>query len=414
MDRARQTAYERAAMAESAGIEEASEAAGRAVAAPMPLFVLGLACFASNISIRAVDPMLPLIAGQFEVSLHQAAWLATAYGILYALSQPILGPLADAFGKSVVIKICLALLAVSFAACALAPSFATFLIARGISGAVAGGIVPVAFALVGDRVAFAGRQVSISRLVIAVITGQMGGAALSGAIAEFAGWRSVFVVTTIVAAAIAATAFSRLKGEDELRRRFSVAAAAGDYAFLLTDRRALIVYGVVFCEGLFMFGVFPFVAPTLLSRGEGGTLVAGLCIASYALGGLIYGLTARQVIGRLGPIRMMAAGGVVVGICYAIAAAPVPALGLAVLFAFSGFGFYLLHNTLQVLGTELAPEARGAAVALFASFYFMGLGLGPVLSGQISAAFGYGAMFAVSAVLVAALGLIASQLMRRA
>ena len=379
----------------------------------LPLFILGLTCFASNISVRAVDPMLPLIADRFAVTLHDAAWLVTAYGIPYALSQPVLGPLADAFGKPVVIKACLAALALSFAACAVAPDFGSLMIARGVSGAVAGGIVPAAFALVGDRVPFASRQVAISRLVIAVITGQMGGAALSGALAEFAGWPGVFIIATLLAAGIAAAAILRLPSASEPRRRFSVAAASADYVFLLTDRRALIVLGTTMFEGLFMFGVFPFVAPTLLSRGDGGTLTAGLCIAGYALGGLIYGLTARHVIGRLGPWRMMATGGIVVAVCYGIAAAPVGWVVLAGLFAVSGFGFYLLHNTLQVHSTELAPNARGASVALFACVYFIGQGLGPILSGQVSAAFGYGAMFATSAVLTATLGLLSSRLMRR-
>lgn len=380
----------------------------------LPLFVLGLACFAANISVRAVDPMLPVIAGQFGVTLHQAAWLATVYGIPYALTQPILGPIANSFGKSIVIKICLALLAAGFAACALAPGFTTLLIARGVSGAVAGGIVPVVFALVGDRVPYQHRQIAISRLVIAVITGQMGGALLSGAIASYAGWRSVFAVTTLFAATIAVAAFGRLHGRDEPRRTFSIAAAAADYAFLLGNRRAQIVCGTVLCEGLFMFGVFPFVAPTLLARGQGGTLTAGFCIASYALGGLIYGLSARHVIGRLGPWRMMAGGGIVVGVCYGIVAAPVPWPAMAALFAVSGFGFYLLHNTMQTASTELAPHARGASVALLAAAYFIGQGLGPVLSGQISAAAGYGAMFAASGALTAVLGVTASRLLRRA
>jgi predicted MFS family arabinose efflux permease len=379
----------------------------------LPLFLLGLACFAANISVRAVDPMLPVIAGQFSVTLHQAAWLATVYGIPYALTQPILGPIADAFGKSIVIKICLALLALGFAACALAPGFTSLLIARGLSGAVAGGIVPVVFALVGDRVPYAQRQIAISRLVIAVITGQMGGALLSGALASYAGWRSVFAMTTLFAAAIAAAAFWRLHGRDEQRRTFSVAAAVEDYAFLLSNRRALIVCGTVLFEGLFMFGLFPFVAPTLLARGQGGTLTAGLCIASYALGGLIYGLSARHVIARLGPWRMMAGGGIVVGICYGIIAFPVPWLAMAGLFALSGFGFYLLHNTMQTLSTELAPHARGASVALLAAAYFIGQGLGPILSGGISAVAGYGAMFAASAALTALLGITSSRLLRR-
>jgi len=378
-----------------------------------PLFLLGLACFASSISTRGVDPMLLLIAGQFSVTLHQAAWLVTAYGITYALTQPILGPFADAYGKSLVIKICLVLLTVCFAACALVPDFQDLLIARGVTGAVAGGIVPIAFAIVGDRVVYAKRQVAISRLVIAAITGQMGGAFLAGVIASYWGWRSVFALMALMAAGIALAAFLRLHGRGDPRRRFSLATVAADYTFLLTSRRALITYATVLCEGLFMFGVFPFVAPTLLARGQGGTSTAGICIGAYALGALIYGLSARHVIARLGPWRMMSAGGVLVGVCYAIIAAPVPWPVMAALFALSGFGFYLLHNTMQTMGTELAPQARGAAVALLAAAYFIGQGLGPVLSGQIAAAGGYAVMFAVNAALTAVLGISAAMLLRR-
>jgi predicted MFS family arabinose efflux permease len=240
----------------------------------------------------------------------------------------------------------------------------------------------------------------------------MAGAALSGAITFYAGWRGVFALTALFAGGTALASFVRLHGEDEPRHRFTPAAAAADYVFLMTNRRAVVAYGTVFCEGLFMFGVFPFVAPTLLSRGQGGTLTAGLCIASYALGAVIYGLSAKLVIARLGPWRMMAAGGVLVGICYAIIAVPVPWPAMAALFAFSGFGFYLLHNTMQTLSTELAPQARAAAVALLAAFFFIGQGLGPILSGQISGAGGYGAMFVVNAVLMAVLGITSSNLLR--
>jgi MFS family permease len=110
---------------------------------------------------------------------------------------------------------------------------------------------------------------------------------------------------------------------------------------------------------------------------------------------------------------MMAAGGVLVGLCYGIVAFPVSWPVMAALFALSGFGFYLLHNTMQTISTELAPRARGASVALFAAFFFVGQGAGPVLAGQLSSAGGYAAMFAVSAALMAALGIVSSNLLRR-
>jgi predicted MFS family arabinose efflux permease len=44
--------------------------------------------------------------------------------------------------------------------------------------------------------------------------------------------------------------------------------------------------------------------------------------------------------------------------------------------ALGGLGFYMLHNTLQTQATQMAPQARGAAVALFASVLFIGQSLG--------------------------------------
>ena len=54
-----------------------------------------------------------------------------------------------------------------------------------------------------------------------------------------------------------------------------------------------------------------------------------------------------------------------------------PSLRQAVLLGgLAGLGFYMLHNTLQMNATQMAPEARGVAVSLFASFLFIGQTVG--------------------------------------
>ena len=58
------------------------------------------------------------------------------------------------------------------------------LIARICAGLAAGGTVPVSIALVGDRVAVAERQVALSRLLMAMLSGQLAGAAGAGAIGQ--------------------------------------------------------------------------------------------------------------------------------------------------------------------------------------------------------------------------------------
>ena len=50
-------------------------------------------------------------------------------------------------------------------------------------------------------------------------------------------------------------------------------------------------------------------------------------------------------------------------------------------FMLLGFGFYLLHGCIQVYVTELAPPARGSAIAVHSMFFFLGQAAGPVVYG---------------------------------
>jgi predicted MFS family arabinose efflux permease len=54
----------------------------------------------------------------------------------------------------------------------------------------------------------------------------------------------------------------------------------------------------------------------------------------------------------------------------------------------TGLGFYMLHNTLQTNATQMAPERRGAAMALFASCLFVGQSVGIALTAALVERFG--------------------------
>jgi len=78
----------------------------------------------------------------------------------------------------------------------------------------------------------------------------------------------------------------------------------------------------------------------------------------------------------------------------------------------AGFGYYLLHATLQTNATQMVPAARGTAVAWFASCLFMGQAAGVALAGVAVDAVGAGALFAASALLLPLLGLGFSRALR--
>jgi predicted MFS family arabinose efflux permease len=60
-----------------------------------------------------------------------------------------------------------------------------------------------------------------------------------------------------------------------------------------------------------------------------------------------------------------------------------------------GLAFYLIHNTVQTRATEVAPDARGSAVALYASAWATGQALGVAAMGLAVSVFGYAPMIAI-------------------
>ena len=63
--------------------------------------------FAQTLFTRAVDPVIPMIAGDLAVDVNTAALLSSAFTFPYALVQPALGVTGDFFGKTRLMNLCL-------------------------------------------------------------------------------------------------------------------------------------------------------------------------------------------------------------------------------------------------------------------------------------------------------------------
>jgi predicted MFS family arabinose efflux permease len=156
----------------------------------------------------------------------------------------------------------------------------------------------------------------------------------------------------------------------------------------------------VFLEAFAMHGAFAFIGADLHHRFGIGLGLVGLALASYGAGALTYSLSAKSLVSRLGERGLVAAGGGVLGLSYlALAAAPSVHVAVPVI-ALLGLGFYMLHNTLQTNATQMAPEARGLGVSLFALFLFVGQSLGVALAAPVIDRWGASPVYLVAAVLL--------------
>ncbi len=145
-------------------------------------------------------------------------------------------------------------------------------------------------------------------------------------------------------------------------------------------------------EGALFYGLFPFMGELLVATtARGGNAISietGIVLGAFGIGGLLYAASVRTLLRRLGVRRMCLLGSAGAAACYAaLAFAPLWWLDAVAMFC-AGLAFYMLHNSMQTEATELAPSARGSAVALFACGFFVGQGLGPLVFGGLLHALG--------------------------
>jgi hypothetical protein len=84
---------------------------------------------------------------------------------------------------------------------------------------------------------------------------------------------------------------------------------------------------------------------------------------------------------RLGERGLVDRGGVALTVGYTGLRSGELDCGGTIAIALVGAGFYMLHTTVQIHVTQVAPEERGSAVALFATFLFLGQASGCVARG---------------------------------
>jgi predicted MFS family arabinose efflux permease len=367
------------------------------------ILILAVSAFAGTFSGRAVEPLTGILAAEFAAPVERVALLAAAFAIPYALGQPFLGPVGDALGKERVMKACLAVLCLSLIASIFVTSLEALFALRMLAGLAAGGVTPLNLAIIGDRVEMSGRQLALSRYVVWLILGQMAGSSVSGLLAAYVGWRGVLAVSAILMLASFASVLIGFRNPEK-GTPFDLGVALKRYGEILRNRRALALFAFVFLEAVAVFGLFPYIAPILEEMRAGGVTEAGIVLAGFAAGGILYSSIVRWFLSRHGLGRMLIAGGALSGLALlAIGLStswPAQAVAMVVL----GCGFYMLHNSFQTQVTEVAPNARASAVALHACSFFLGQALGVVLVGIGLSTLGLVATTVIAAIIIAGVG----------
>ncbi|MFM7679263.1 MAG: MFS transporter, partial [Roseiflexaceae bacterium] len=114
------------------------------------LLVLFIGVLMAALDIAVTGPALPAIQAQFGMDVAQASWIFGIYIVANLVSSPLLAKASDRFGRRSSFLASVVLFGIGSIVVAVSGSASMLFVGRAIQGFGAGGIFPVASAVIGD------------------------------------------------------------------------------------------------------------------------------------------------------------------------------------------------------------------------------------------------------------------------
>ena len=367
------------------------------------ILVVLLLTYVVNVMDRGVLALLlESIRKEFELTDGQLGFLSSLpFALFYSTLGVPIATLADRTVRRNVLAACVALWSAATASCGLAFNFATLIAGRALTAIGEAGGTPPSHSLISDYFSRARRATALSIYALGVPIGAMLGNLLGGWGNHFFGWRMTFVLIgapgLVVALLVMLTVREPPRGLSELGTPevkqkapplLDVVKFLSSYSSFRHMCLAAGLHSVVWYAGSQLNGVF-FIRAHGMSSGEAGTWLA-MFAGIGAVGTLLGGLIADRVATRTGDRRwyMWVPGiATLVMVPFQFFAylsnnmdLVIPSFAIMISLASIFFGpSFAVSQTLATLRTR----AVATSILLFVQT-LVGMGLGPLVAGQIS------------------------------
>ncbi len=183
------------------------------------VYLLGL--FIGALDMGIVTPARTVIQNSMGVEDALGVWMLTIYTLAYAASIPLMGKLADKYGRKHIYLLCVTLFGLGSLLCGLSREFGSFemlLVARAIQAIGGGGIMPVATAEFGTAFPEEKRGMALGLVGgvygIANVFGASAGSAILDIFGQ-ANWQFIFYINVPICLFIVIAGFAKLENKKE-------------------------------------------------------------------------------------------------------------------------------------------------------------------------------------------------------
>ncbi|CAI0882678.1 MFS transporter [Serratia proteamaculans] len=379
------------------------------------VFLLATGAGLSVASIYYSQPMLGIMGNAFHAGVSDTGMVPTLTQVGYALGILLLAPLGDRHDRRQIIRIKGVLLALTLLLCGFSASFPLLLLsslAIGLAATVAQDIIPAAATLASD----ANRGKTVGTVMTGLLAGILLSRVFSGVVAEYFGWRSVYLLAALGVLAITlaiGAVLPRFKPNTTLSYPALLRSLGKLWADYPELRRAALAQGLL---SVAFSAFWSTLAVMLAERYQLGSAVAGAFGLAGAAGALAAPL-AGMLADRHGPDYVTKIGAAMVVVSFALMFL-LPLLSVPAqlaLIALSAVGFDLgIQATLvahQTIIYAINPAARSRLNAIMFTLVFVGMASGAALGSKILESAGWPGVVAL-ATLAATGGLVLRMLAR--
>jgi EmrB/QacA subfamily drug resistance transporter len=155
------------------------------------VFGIMLAMFLGALDQTIVATALPTIGRRFG-EIENISWVVTAYLLTSTAVTPLYGKLSDMYGRRAMMLLGIGVFMAGSLACAVAPNMLMLILARGLQGLGAGGLLPLAQTIIGDVVLPKERGRYQAYLGIMWMAAAISGPLLGGFLSEYGHWSLIF------------------------------------------------------------------------------------------------------------------------------------------------------------------------------------------------------------------------------
>jgi ACDE family multidrug resistance protein len=370
------------------------------------LWLIGSITVTGILANTLIYPAIPDILVDLGVDDGRAGILVAAASLPGIAVAPLIGVLADRYGRRRILVPCLVVFAVFGMMAAFAPSFEWLLLARFGQGVGSAGLINLATILISDtwtgvdRARMLGYNSAILTVSLAVLP------AVGGVLTDLGSWRYSFApyALGLVTAVVVMVRLQGTPGD----RSTSVGTQIRAAAAAARRPQVLAPLGLAFVTFVMVFGLFLTVLPLHLEREFGlAASQRGLLLSVPALGATAGALLLGRVRRQLRSRHVVVVGFALFTVAYPVVGLAGSLVLLAVAGVIYGFGEGLVLPTLTDIVAESAPDSsRGAVLSLQVSAIRAGQSAGPLIAGAGIAVVGTGGTFLAGGVLAAAVTVV--------